>query len=397
MKLEGTCVPLGLAWSSPFARWQGPLAEINSIDLAVNVASKALKERGLPPEEITNLVLGWTVPQKEIFYGAPTVAARIGAEGVSGPMVSQACATSVACIGAAAANHENGDGAVTLVLTTDRTSNGPVVAYPSPSAPGGSPQVENWVLDSFAKDPWAGAAMYTTGDNVAAESDISREELDEVTALRYEQYQKALENDREFQRGYMVPVEIPKKRGEPTIVDEDFGITSTTREGLAKLKPVAPDGVVTYGSQTHPADGTAGMAVTSEERARELSPSGGIVRLLGIGFARVEKARMPKAPVPAAQAALADAGIKTEEVDMIKTHNPFAVNDVYFSRQMGVPVEEMNDYGSSLIFGHPQGPTGARLIVELIEMLRRRGGGTGLFTGCAAGDTGAALVLRVED
>jgi acetyl-CoA C-acetyltransferase len=239
--------------------------------------------------------------------------------------------------------------------------------------------------------------MYTTGENVAAEANITREELDEVTVLRYEQYGRSLENDREFQRTYMVPVEIPRKRKEPTVVEEDFGVFPTTREGLAKLQPIVEGGVVTYGSQTHPADGTAGMVVTGEERARELSRDGGVVHLLSIGFARVEKARMPKAPVPAAQTALEDAGLGIGEVDAIKTHNPFAVNDVYFSRQTGVPVEEMNDYGSSLIFGHPQGPTGARLIAELIEVLRRRGGGTGLFTGCAAGDTGAALVLRVED
>ena len=399
MKLERTCVPLGFAWSSPFARWQGPFAEVNSIDLAVAVTSRALEQGGLSPEEVTNLVLGWTVPQKEIFYGAPTLAARLGAEGISGPMISQACATSVACVAAAAANHESnaGYGGITLVVTTDRTSNGPVVTYPSPSGPGGSPQVENWVLDSFARDPWAGGAMYTTGEKVAAEARIGREELDEVTALRYEQYRKSLENDREFQRSYMVPVEIPNKRREPTLIEEDFGVFPTTREGLAKLKPVTEGGVVTYGSQTHPADGTAGMVVTGEERARELSQDSGLVRLLAVGFARVEKARMPKAPVPAAQAALEDAGLGIGDVDAIKTHNPFAVNDVYFSRQTGVPVEEMNDYGSSLVFGHPQGPTGARLIAELIEVLRRRGGGVGLFTGCAAGDTGAALVLQVED
>jgi acetyl-CoA C-acetyltransferase len=133
----------------------------------------------------------------------------------------------------------------------------------------------------------------------------------------------------------MVPVEISKKRKETTVVEEDFGVFPTTREGLAKLKPVAPYGVVTYGSQTHPADGTAGMVVTSEQHARELSPDGGVVRLLGLGFARVEKARMPKAPVPAARSALADAGLKIEEVDAIKTHNPFAVNDVYVPRQTG--------------------------------------------------------------
>jgi 3-oxoacyl-[acyl-carrier-protein] synthase III len=141
MKLEKACVPLGFVWSSPFARWQGPLAEVNSLDLAVDVTKRALNERELAPEEITDLVLGWTVPQKEIFYGAPTVAARIGAESVTGPMISQACATSVACIEAAATTVENGG--VTLLVTTDRTSNGPVVTYPSPSGPGGSPQVEN--------------------------------------------------------------------------------------------------------------------------------------------------------------------------------------------------------------------------------------------------------------
>jgi acetyl-CoA acetyltransferase len=79
------------------------------------------------------------------------------------------------------------------------------------------------------------------------------------------------------------------------------------------------------------------------------------------------------------------------------THNPFAVNDIYFSRQTGFPVSKMNNYGCSLIFGHPQGPTGLRSIAELIEELRLRGGGTGLFTGCAAGDSGAAIVVRVTD
>jgi acetyl-CoA acetyltransferase len=282
-------------------------------------------------------------------------------------------------------------------VTTDRTSNGPQVVYPKPSAPGGSPEIENWVQDSFARDPWAGEAMFTTGELVSAEEGITREELDDITAMRYEQYERALENDREFQKRYMVPVTISRKRKEPVVVDEDSGVFPTTREGLAKLKPVTEGGVVTFGSQTHPADGTAGLIVTGEEKARELGGGEGVVKLLATGFARVAKARMPKAPVPAAEMALADAGISISDVDVIKTHNPFAVNDAYFARRMGMQVKDMNNYGSSLIFGHPQGPTGARLIAEMIEELRIRGGGTGLFTGCAAGDSGAALVVRVED
>jgi acetyl-CoA acetyltransferase len=122
-----------------------------------------------------------------------------------------------------------------------------------------------------------------------------------------------------------------------------------------------------------------------------------VVRLLGSGVSRVGKAEMPKAPVPAARQALAGAGLSFDDLNAISTHNPFTVNDLWFAGQTGVAVEEMNVYGSSLVYGHPQAPTGARLIAELIETLRLRGGGTGLFTGCAAGDTGAALVIRVDD
>jgi acetyl-CoA acetyltransferase family protein len=396
MRFERAYIPGGCAWSSPFARWQGQLAEVSSLDLAVDVTRRALSARGVDVQQVSQLVLGWTVPQPFIFYGAPTVAARLGLPGVTGPMISQACATSVACVQAAAAGVEAGDEGVTLVVATDRTSNGPLLVYPSPSAMGGAPATENWTLDSFARDPWAGEAMVNTAEHVCEEEGISRQELDDVTLLRYEQYQHSLDNDRAFQRRYMVPAGVPGRRGETTLIEEDGGVFPTTAEGLTRLKPVQPNGTVTYGTQTHPADGAAGLLVTTETRARALSQDG-VVRLLGTGSARVGKARMPKAPVPAAQAALHDAGLDFSQVDLVTMHNPFAVNDVYFTRQTGFPLEKMNLYGCSLVWGHPQGPTGARAIAELIEALRMRGGGIGLFTGCAAGDSAAALVLRVQD
>jgi len=117
--------------------------------------------------------------------------------------------------------------------------------------------------------------------------------------------------------------------------------------------------------------------------------------VLGYGEARAKRGFMAQATVPAAYNALQAAGVRLEDVSAIKTHNPFAVNDVYFCRETGVAPEAMNNYGSSLIWGHPQGPTGMRLIMELIEELVLKGGGYGLFTGCAAGDTGAAVVVKV--
>ena len=104
---------------------------------------------------------------------------------------------------------------------------------------------------------------------------------------------------------------------------------------------------------------------------------------------------MAMATVPAARAALDAAGTSIREVKVVKTHNPFAVNDVYFAREMDVKVESFNNYGSSLVYGHPQGPTGTRLLIETIEELAIKGGGTGLFVGCAAGDSAAAIVVRV--
>jgi len=104
---------------------------------------------------------------------------------------------------------------------------------------------------------------------------------------------------------------------------------------------------------------------------------------------------MPQAPVPAALSALGDAGLEIGRIDAIATHNPFAVNDIYFARTLNVPLEKMNDHGCSLIWGHPQAPTGMRALAELVGTLRLRGG-TGLFTGCAAGDTAGAIVVRVD-
>lgn len=393
MRYDDVAIPLGHLWSSPFARWQGSLAEVSSLDLAVAVTGRALADRGVSAEQVDGLVLGVTVPQRELFYGATTVAARLGATGVTGPMIAQACATSVAALHAAAGAVQAGAG-VQLVVATDRTSNSPTLSYPAPSRQGGAPIVEHWVLDNFARDPWAEGSMIAAGEAVAEELGCTREEVDALAALRWEQYTAGLAGDRAFQRRYMVPVEIPGRRGGLSL-DADEGVRPMELDTIVKLPPAAPGGVHTFASQTHPADGCAGALVTTTERAREMSGGEGIGRLLGTGFARVAKSRMPQAPVPAARAALDAADVDISAVDAVTTHNPFAVNDLYFAAETGVAVERMNAYGCSLVFGHPQGPTGLRSIAELVEELRLRGGGIGLFTGCAAGDTGAAIVVEV--
>jgi acetyl-CoA acetyltransferase len=218
---------------------------------------------------------------------------------------------------------------------------------------------------------------------------------------RYQQYDDALANDRAFQRRYMaLPFDVPDPqfRKSTGALAGDEGVHATTRDGLAKLKPVIDGGTITLGGQTHPADGNAGILLTRAARVDAFTTRPEIdIRILGFGQARERKAYMPAAPVKAARRALDAAGLAIGEIDAIKSHNPFVVNDIVFARETGVDVNSMNNYGCSLVYGHPQGPTGLRIIIELIEELAARGGGRGLFHGCAAGDTAMAVVLEVRE
>ena len=129
-----------------------------------------------------------------------------------------------------------------------------------------------------------------------------------------------------------------------------------TAEGLAGLKPVSADGVVSYGTQTHPADGTAGMIVTGIAQAREVGTAGPYARILATGFATRLAGQMPKAPVPAARAALSDAELDFADIEIVKTHNPFAVNDLWFAAQTGVDARRDESVRMQPYLRSPPGP-----------------------------------------
>ncbi len=390
-------IPYKGYFSSPFARWQGTMANEHAIVLAAETTKRWLAEKRIDPRTFDYVFLGLTVHQHQGFYGGPWAAALMGAAGVPGIWVSQACSTSTVAVYSAAMGVECGLFQAPFCLMTDRCSNGPHVVWPNPLGPGGQVISENWMMDNFNKDPWAGQAMIQTAENVAREEGITREECDAVTLKRYRQYQDALANDREFQKRYMFPVMIRVSKKQTVMLEADEGVMATTAEGLAALKPVLPNGVLTYGSQTHPADGHCGIIVAERERARTLSADPAVeIRVVSYGYARTKPAFMAAAVYPAAKMALEGAGIDASQCAVIKTHNPFAANDVFLARKLGIDVMRgMNNYGSSLIYGHPQGPTAGRLIIEGIEEAVMKGGGYVLFAGCAAGDTAAAIVLKI--
>lgn len=401
MAYQHVRVPYGAYWSTPFAKWQGSFAGLHSMRFAAHVARRALADRRIDPKAFDHAVYGMTAPQRQSFYGLPWFMSLVGNGDVGGTVVSQACATGARVIATAAGDIELGHGTASLCVTADRTSNAPVVMYPRPDAAAGAPEIENWLLSNFDNDPISGGAMVKTAENCARDWQIGTEEQHEVVLRRWQQYEAAMANDHAFQKRYMaLPFDVPDPGFKKTVktIPGDEGIKPSTREGLARLKPVTEGGTVTFGGQTHPADGNAGLVLATPARAREMSKDPKVeIAILAVGQARAKPSYMPAAPVPAARQALARAGLALDRIDAVKTHNPFVVNDIVFARETGFDVNRMNNYGCSLIFGHPNGPTGMRLVVELIEELVERGGGRGLFTGCAAGDTGMAVVVEVKD
>ncbi|MBU1344021.1 MAG: thiolase family protein [Proteobacteria bacterium] len=394
--LSKAFIPYKGYYSTPFVKWQGSLANENSITLGAQTSKRWLATRKFDPQMFDYLMLGVTIGQPALFYGSPWAAALIGATGTAGLLISQACSTATTGIFQAAQGIETRAYSCVYTLFTDRCSNGPHTVWPNPKGPGGQVISENWVMDHFGNDPWAGSAMIQTAENVIQLTGITRKECDANALRRYEQYLDALANDRAFQKRYMFPVEIKVSKKKNLLIDADEGVMETTEEGLKSLRPVLPGGRLTFGSQTHPADGHCALIVTGKEKAGELSDDPGIqIQVISFGHARVKKAHMPMAPVPAAVMALEKAGLAIKDIKVIKTHNPFAANDIYMSREMKLNINTFNNFGSSLIFGHPQAPTAGRSIIEGIEEAAMLGGGYVLFTGCAAGDTSAALILKV--
>jgi acetyl-CoA acetyltransferase len=254
-------IPYKGYYSSPFARWQGTMANEHAITLASETSKRWYEQKNWDPKMIDYLFLGITIGQPKSFYGGPWASAMIGATDTPGVILSQACTTSATCIFNAAIGVETDLYKTPYALMTDRCSNGPHTIWPNPKGPGGEVLSENWLMDNFSKDPWAKGAMIQTAENVATEAGITREQCDALAMRRYEQYADALADDRAFQKRYMFPVQIQVSKKKTITLEADEGIAPTNAEGLARLKPVLPNGSHTFGSQTHPADGNCGIIV----------------------------------------------------------------------------------------------------------------------------------------
>jgi acetyl-CoA acetyltransferase len=179
-------------------------------------------------------------------------------------------------------------------------------------------------------------------------------------------------------------------------VDDDLGVRQVTLESLRAMREL--DTCVTGGTQTHASDGMAVLLVTTEEKAQELSPRPEIdIHFVAKTELRASPSHMPEAPTLAVQKLLEMTALTMKDIAVAKNHNPFAVNDAIFSKVMDYDWHELNKTGCPLVWGHPQGPTLTRVLIEALEEAVDLGGGYVLIFGCAAGDQGIASILKVSE
>lgn len=387
-------IPYGTWGSSYFPAWQASaLAEVNIGQFAGEAMNRILGMRKIPKSELEYLVIGSTIPWHWKFWNAPLVASCLG-QRIPGYHMEQACATGLQAVLLAAAEVESGSYDVVGVLTFDRTSDSPVGVFPERRAYRRTEVISD-VWDNFGFDPATGIAMIATAGKAARKYRLDREEVDELALYRYQQYFEARASG--FFERVLVPLDVLNLQGRFLgRIDEDTGIRPLTRSGLRAMREL--DTCVTAGTQTHASDGMATLLVTGKEKARELSPRPEIdIRFVGKAEVRTAPSLMPEAPTLAVQKLLLRTGLTMADMAVVKDHNPFAINDVIFAKVLEYDWHKMNTTGSSLVWGHPQGPTLTRIVIEALEEAVSLGGGYVLVFGCVAGDVGIAAILEVAE
>ncbi len=387
-------IPYGTWGSSFFPAWQtSALAEVNIGQFAGEAMNRILGIREIPKSELEYLIIGSTVPWHWKFWNAPLVASCLGHR-IPGFHIEQACATGLQAVLLAGAEVQTGSNDVVGVLTFDRTSDSPVGVFPERRAHRRTIALSD-VWDNFGFDPATGQAMITAAGNAARKHGLERNEVEDLAFCRYQQYFEAKASG--FLDRVLVPLKVltVQNRFLGTIED-DVGVRKLTLDGIRHMREL--DTCVTTGTQTHASDGMATLLVTSPEKAKELSPRPEVdIQFVAKTEIRTHPALMPEAPTLAVQKLLDKTGVTLADVAVIKSHNPFAINDAIFAKVLKHDWTKVNKTGCSLVWGHPQGPTLTRLLIEGLEEAVDLGGGLVLLLGCAAGDVGIAALFRVTE
>ena len=385
---------------TPIGRHGGALGAVRPDDLAALTIEALVKRTGVDAARVDDVIFGCINQAGEDNRNVARMAllrAGLPVE-VPGQTVNRLCGSGLQAVTSAFHAILAGEGDVFIAGGVESMSRAPyVMLKPESGYAYGNPQVADtvigWRFPNPAFTPEWTIGLGETAEVVAADHGVTREEQD-AFALESQRRCAAALQARRFD-DEIVPVRIPRRKGDPLVVSADeHPRADTTLEGLAKLRPAfKKDGTITAGNSSGINDGAAALLVVSADRGRELGLRP-MARVVAGAVAGVEPQRMGMGPVPATRKALARAGWGVGDLDLAELNEAFAAQAVPCVRQLDLNPLKVNVNGGAIALGHPVGCSGARIVVTLIHEMRRRGVGRGLATMCIGVGQGIALLVE---
>jgi acetyl-CoA acyltransferase 2 len=379
---------------TPMARYTGVFSEVSAIDLGAHAAKAAVARSGVDPGEFDHVVFGNVLQtSSDAIYGARHVGLKAGLK-VETPAVTlnRLCGSGIEAIAQAAQRLLLGEASMVVAGGMENMTQAPFVirgARTGLKLGGGA--LEDFLFVGLT-DSYCGLPMAITAEKLAAQTGITRADAD-AYALRSQQAADAAAKAGVFKEE-IVPVEVKQGRKSIVVTEDDHRRPETTMETLSKLPPsFQKDGIVTAGNASGIVDGAAAVVVTREKTAKErgLKPLGKIVSWAVVG---VDPSIMGIGPVPSTRKALQLAGLKLEQIDRVEVNEAFAPQYLAVEKELGLQREKTNVNGGAIALGHPLAASGTRLVITVLNELRRKGLKYGLATACIGGGQGIAMIVE---
>jgi acetyl-CoA C-acetyltransferase len=381
---------------TPVGAFGGYFKDVPAPELGTHAIKAALERARVAPEDVEEVLLGCVLQA-----GLGQNAARQAAIGAGLPVevpattINMLCGSGLKSVTLAAQMIRAGDADVIVAGGMENMTRAP---YLVPTGRFGARMGDATMIDSMTHDGLMDAFehvhMGITAENVAEEYGITREEQDEFAAKSQQKAERAIEQG--IFKEEIVPIEVPGKKGERRVVDNDeHPRPGTTGEALARLRAAfrKDGGTVTAGNASGVNDGASAIVVMSERVARErgLKVLGVVESYASVG---VEPRVMGIGPIPATRTALEKVGLGVEDVDIFELNEAFAAQSLAVRRELELPEDRVNPHGGAIALGHPIGASGGRILVTLLHEMKRNHLQRGVATLCVGGGQGQAAVIR---
>ncbi len=380
---------------TPIGSFNGSLAKLSAIDLGVIAAKEAMKRAGITPDMVDEVIIGNILSSGLGQNPARQISIKAGCPDTTpATTINKLCGSGLRAVSMAAQFITLGDADIMLVGGTESMSNAP---YLLPKARWGQRMGHGKMIDSMINDALTDAFhdihMGITAENIAEQWGLSREQQDEFALQSQMKAEKAQKQGR-F-KDEIVPVEIPQRKGDPIIVnDDEYPKHGMVIEKFTKLKPAfKKDGTVTAGNASGINDGAAMLVVMAKEKAEELGLKP-MATIKSYASAALDPKIMGYGPVPATKKALERAGLTSKDIELIEANEAFSAQSLAVVKDLEFDPEIVNVNGGAIALGHPVGASGARILITLLYEMEKRDVNMGLATLCIGGGQGTSVIVE---